>query len=91
MMMIVKNENTASEAKHFFDDMMGKIGGAQILDEIYRMVLREHVMIDIEEYSKSEGIEVDNVEELADRYVYDGDYDCNLSYWQNLDNLIKGV
>ena len=25
---------------------------------------------------------------VAERYVYEGDYECNLSYWDNLDNLI---
>lgn len=25
---------------------------------------------------------------VASAYVYDGEYDCNLSYWENIDNLI---
>lgn len=28
------------------------------------------------------------VEKIASAYVYDGEYDCNLSYWENIDNLI---
>ena len=30
----------------------------------------------------------DNIDEIADRYVYNGDYDYNFSYWENLDSLI---
>ena len=28
-------------------------------------------------------------EKVAHRYVYDCEYDCNLSYWENLDNIIR--
>jgi hypothetical protein len=27
-------------------------------------------------------------EAVADRYCYNGDYDCNCSYWDNIDNLV---
>ncbi len=30
----------------------------------------------------------DRIENIANRYVYEGRYDCNLSYWQNIENLI---
>lgn len=34
--------------------------------------------------------EVENlVDTVARRYVFDGEYDCNLPQWQNLENLIK--
>lgn len=29
------------------------------------------------------------IELVAQAYVYDGDYDCNLTYWENIDNLIN--
>ena len=28
-------------------------------------------------------------EDVVNAYVYNRDYDCNLSYWDNIDNLIK--
>ena len=28
-------------------------------------------------------------ESAAERYVYDGDYDCNLPYWSNIENLLN--
>lgn len=31
------------------------------------------------------------VDDVAERYVYEGEYDCNLTYWENIDNLIETV
>lgn len=31
------------------------------------------------------------LETIVRKYVYEGDYDCNLSYWTNIDNLIDEV
>lgn len=28
---------------------------------------------------------------VAERYVLDGDYDCNLDYWTNIDDLIDQI
>ena len=66
-------------------------------DKIYRALWKEHVVEDarsqIEEYIFYELIPKEDVERIADqaaeRYVYEGDYDCNLSYWDNIENLVK--
>ncbi len=29
------------------------------------------------------------IESAARRYVYDGDYDCNLDYWTNIQNVLN--
>ncbi|MCR5368404.1 hypothetical protein [Eubacterium sp.] len=59
-------------------------------DIIYRMVWKEHVKEDILSYAEDNGraITDEKADAVADRYVYEGDYDCNLSYWQNLENLL---
>ncbi|MBR6475389.1 MAG: hypothetical protein IKS98_08055 [Lachnospiraceae bacterium] len=66
-------------------------------DKIYRALWKEHVVEDaksqIEEYIFYELIPKEDVERIADqaaeRYVYEGDYDCTLSYWDNIENLVK--
>lgn len=60
-------------------------------DTIYRTLWREHVENDV--YSQAINVfdvylDKVTVEIIANRYVY-GDYDCNLSYWENIENLIK--
>ena len=64
-------------------------------DDIYRLVWKKYVKEDVK--SRIEDLHVldkndENfniiVETVATRYVYDGDYDCNLTYWENIDNLI---
>ncbi len=66
-------------------------------DKVYRALWKEHVVEDarsqIEDYIFYELIPKEEVERIADtaaeRYVYNGDYDCTLSYWDNLENLVK--
>ena len=72
-------------------------------DKIYREVWKEYVTTDILSIAKDTGLcskDTDltesipenlkrKAEEIADMYVYNGDYDCNLSYWENLESLIS--
>lgn len=56
-------------------------------------VMTSHVIEDIssymEEYLKMDQyLTNDEIVHAARRYVYDGRYDCNLSDWQNLKNLM---
>lgn len=63
-------------------------------DYIYRAVWFEHVVEDVVgRLDEREILDEDNSikESVAQRYVYQGDYDCNLSYWDNIDNLIDEV
>lgn len=61
-------------------------------DEAYRYLWLSYVKADVISHAEDELEDItltdDEVEFIARRYVYEGDYDCNLSYWQNLDNLI---
>lgn len=72
-------------------------------DDIYRYLWAEHVREDAESHLMSnyedvvtdENGETDEyriniiADQVADRYVYDGYYDCNNAYWDNIDNLIE--
>lgn len=70
-------------------------------DTVFRMLWAEHVREDVLSYLSSPeeshllyqyGVDFDNssIAEIAGRYV-NGEYDCNRSYWENLDALIEEV
>lgn len=72
-------------------------------DDLYRYLWSDHVREDVESRLDSDyedrilnaSGETDEerleavIKNVVERYVYDGDYDCNLSYWENIDNLIE--
>ena len=62
-------------------------------DKIYRMLWSGYVKEDVKSYADNIGTILSNeeIEVIVQRYVYCGDYDCNLSYWDNIENLIKEV
>lgn len=62
-------------------------------EEIYRMVWYEHVCEDIQQQAEWLNIELsdEQINEIARLYVYEGEYDDYLNYWQNLDHLIEKV
>ena len=73
-----------------------------MLDELYHALRKEHVLMDalafitddyeykkkLEEYPEKE---VELADAIAERYVYDRDYDCNLSYWDNIKSLYDEI
>lgn len=58
-------------------------------DAIYRSVWFDHVVADVK--SMDNGLTGEQAEYVASRYVYDGEYDCERSYWENLNTLIRAV
>lgn len=64
-------------------------------DDIYRMVWFTHVCKDIESLMEDRNMDFDEdtkdslIEDVANDYVYNGNYDCNFSYWDNLSSLIE--
>lgn len=66
-------------------------------DSLYRKLWLEYVTSDVSERlceTCDKNCTFPNncsalVEKIASAYVYDGEYDCNLSYWDNIDNLIN--
>lgn len=60
-------------------------------DTLYRHLWAEHVRQDVESFCEDEGLDFPDsvVEHIAERYVYDGDYDCNRSYWDNIGELVR--
>lgn len=62
-------------------------------DAVYRLLWAAHVAEDVKSHAEDMDIclETGEVEIVVNRYVYDGDYDCNLSYWDNIEALIEDV
>lgn len=66
-------------------------------DDIYRMVWFSHVIEDAKGYMRDfyaeEELPADEIdaiaESVANAYVYNGDYDCTFSYWDNIEKLIE--
>lgn len=64
-------------------------------DDLYRILHMPYVKEDVKHMLNE--LEIDTsaynleclIDDCASRYIYDGDYDCNLSYWQNLENIIR--
>lgn len=66
-------------------------------DDIYRMVWFGHVAEDATHYIKDmyseDEIPEEDIEsiseDVANAYVCNGKYDCNCSYWDNIDALVE--
>lgn len=60
-------------------------------DRIYRYLWSQHVREDVISHAENIGIGLDDgiIDAIVDRYVERGDYDCNLDYWTNIENLIE--
>ena len=61
-------------------------------DNLYRHLWKQNVRNDIVSYAASIGVSLSDseIEAAANRYV-NGDYDCSMNYWDNIDSLIKKV
>lgn len=64
-------------------------------DSLYRLLWAEHVREDVMSHIEERGDDIpekdkeDLIETVANLYVYKSAYDCNLSYWENINNLIE--
>ena len=67
--------------------------GSYERDQLYRHLWMKHVVEDITSHLEDidEELTDEEIEAAAKRYVYDGDYDCNLDYWSNIENVIYRV
>lgn len=67
--------------------------GPEMRDAIYRSVWFDHVCNDVRAYEKEMDLKKplteDQVHYAAERYVYDGQYNCNCTYWTNIEIVIN--
>lgn len=68
-----------------------------VMEDLYRYNLFLYTKSDVEgwlmqnpniDYLSDESIQT-IIEDCAYQYAYEGEYDCNLSYWDNINNLIS--
>ena len=86
-----QNLSSLEKAQNLIDKME-----SDVKDSVYRLLWQEHVKEDVatqfEEDKRFENMSEENMDALADqcsyRYCFEGDYDCNLDYWSNIQNLI---
>ncbi len=73
------------------DDLMEKYNNLTEAEKdfFYRQKHLEYVIEDVRSHCEDHGYELteEQIQEAAESYV-DGEYDCNLSYWDNIDNLV---
>lgn len=63
-------------------------------DRLYRRLWLDYVIADVIDFCENNDIpytDEDFPDKVARRYVYDNKYDCNLSYWTNIENLVETV
>ena len=59
-------------------------------DELYRYLWSDYVRNDVREHLSRDDIGLSDedvnaiVEDVVEYYVYNGEYDCELSYWDNI-------
>ena len=71
-------------------DILSEYLSSEEKDSFYRKLWAEHVKEDILTFAENEDIEITEEEIDKSAYAYvNGRYDCNLSYWDNLHNLIE--
>lgn len=58
---------------------------------LYRKLWLPYVIEDIECFAETQHIVLtaEQIKNIAKRYVYEGEYDEELNYWDNIDNLIQ--
>ena len=88
-----------NEKNDLVDVVIANLTPSQILERVkdkntlYRLLWADYMYEDVYGFVKENGYSLNEsgVQEVVDRYVYNGDYDCNLSYWDNINNLVQEV
>lgn len=80
---------TALELKQQAQRILG-VYDAKMRDAMYRAEWHSHVKADVIAHAKDINVEIDDdtADFAAELYVYEGEYDCNMSYWDNIEHVI---
>ncbi len=90
----MKNNQLKKRAREVLRDIP-----AELQDVIYRVLweqrIQEEVIQYLEtyfDYPKYEDVDFEKVSEIvAERFCFENDYDCDNSFWDNIDSLIQDV
>lgn len=78
--------------KEKLPDILMRLLPSMEKDTFYRKIWAEDVMRDIKSFAADKGIRLsdENIKEAAESYV-NGRYDCNFSYWENIESIISEI
>lgn len=95
------NTLNAQERNDLADVVLSTLSPSEILtkmdgqskDSLYRMLWSEYLCNDVQKLCQSLGkpLNNDGINQIVYEYVYQGEYDCNLPYWDNLEYLIENA
>ena len=90
--------NPREEAQSIINNLREQ-GRGDVVDNLYRLIWKEYVKEDmygfVEQNSDKEWCAIiegmtDAIIDLgAETFVFEGNYDCNLDYWTNIENAIR--
>lgn len=86
--MLVRTNNTENKVSSALE-MINQLDSIE-KDVVYRTLWQTYVEQDLEKLAIDRDVNLskDDFSVIASRFVWDGDYDCNLPYWNNLSNLL---
>lgn len=86
---IAVQQEMVSIVRQAGNDIVDVLSPSQ-LEYIYRMVRVRYTIEDIEARLEDLHLSMaqEDIEDAAERFA-NGNYDCNLDYWSNIDNLIN--
>ena len=72
--------------------VLGKLSSSE-KDELYKLFCSEHIAKDIVFYANSQHIPITSLQavKLADLLVYSSKYDCDKSYWKNIESALSNI
>ena len=85
----IKDDNTNNDVQSIEMELIEELSAAE-RDRLYRKLWYPYVVEDVEKRIDDLNIKLteNQIDNIATAFVYDGEYDCNLTYWDNIDNLI---
>lgn len=86
--LTITDDTTFEDIKPFLDNC-----DPILSDQIYRYLWTDHVIEDIKSHMEKMEITLtdEEIKTAAKDHTYHGDYDCNLTYWENIENNINNV
>ena len=78
----MSTEKTTSKIDKILDEL-----NCYEKDLLYRKLWSHYVESDVR--SEHSNLSQEEVNKVVERVVYEGDMDCNLSYWDNISNIVN--
>lgn len=83
---ITENDSAAT----IYEKLKGILSD-DVMDQLYRKLWMPYVTEDVKSHAENSmdaELTDEDAEYIANSYIFDGEYDCNIPYWDNIENLI---